>query len=292
MIFENYTVLKAFFNKVISHSVVESLRINLQNFSKNPVILVYQMGKVGSSTVFRSLKNAYLPNPVYQVHFLSHNGIRNAEEYHLRSEHSRVPHHIRISKALRNKIDKTRNVTWKIITLVRDPISRGISDFFENADLYSGGLSYGNGSVNNSHAIKFLQKKFMNFDESTDYICTWFDREIKAVFNVDVFAYPFNRSDGFSMIKEKNCEVMILRLEDLDLNFDNSIRKFLCLNRPVKILKSNVGSHKEHSDEYRNVLEHITFPKSACKKIYSSRYARHFYSESMRNEFVQKWSAR
>jgi hypothetical protein len=275
--------------RLIPYSIIENFGIALQNFNFNPPIIVYQMGKVGSKTIYMSLKNAHLPNPIYHVHFLSHDGIRNAEEYIL-SKKSVVPSHIRRGKILRKKIDKTKDAQWKIITLVREPVIRDISSLFENLELLYPDLIDENGDMKKSDAIEFLQKRLMNYDESTSYTCKWFDREIKSVFSIDVYAYPFNHHDGFTIIHDKGVEVLVLRLEDLDKSFNNALIKFLDLESPIKMLKSNVGENKKYAVAYRHVLENITLPKSVCAKIYSSKYARHFYSENMRNQFIQKWS--
>lgn len=45
-------------------------------------ILVYQMGKVGSSTIVNTLKSSNINNPVYHIHFLSSEGIYSIENYY------------------------------------------------------------------------------------------------------------------------------------------------------------------------------------------------------------------
>ena len=114
--------------------------------------------------------------------------------------------------------------------------------------------------------------------------------ELRSVFNIDVFAYRFDHHEGFIIIRDKNVEVLILRLEDLANSFNSAISEFLNPDKPIQMSQANVGKDKRYSGEYRYVLENITIPKSVCTKIYSSRYAKHFYSESMRNELIQKWS--
>ena len=42
-----------------------------------PPLLVYQIGKVGSTSVFKSLKVADLPFSLYHIHFLSHDRFTN-----------------------------------------------------------------------------------------------------------------------------------------------------------------------------------------------------------------------
>lgn len=276
--------------KLIPSSTFENLRIQLKDFHAIPPIIVYTMGKVGSSTVYATLQNANPPNPIYHVHFLSHDGIKKAEKYHLRSKRVTPPHHIQLSKALRKKIDKAKGVQWQIIALVREPISRDISDLFQNIKSFYPHLIDENGNIRESDCLEFLQKMFMNYNELTDYACTWFDRELKSTFKVDVYAHPFNHGDGFTIIRDKNTEVLILRLEDMNYNLSTALTEFLNIDMPIQIVKSNIGENKQYSAEYKDILANILIPKSVCYRIYSSRYAKHFYSESMREVLVRRWS--
>jgi hypothetical protein len=289
-------MIKAFIKKKISPSVLDyaivnrqRLILNFQNFVTNPPIIIYTMGKVASQTLQRSLKIANLHNPIYRVQYLSQDGIKTSENYYLSLNSSRVPRFIKIGKILRKKIEKDRDqVHWKIITLVREQISREISHFFQDAE-FSHSYFNDNGKIITHRAIKILQDKFLNYDESTDHASTWFNKELRSVFGIDVYAYPFNHQKGFTIIRNKNVDVLILRAEDLDHTFNNAIPKFLDLDNPVRISKRNIGWKKSYSQEYRYVLQNIYIPKEICVNINNSRYAKHFYSEDMRNEFIHRW---
>ena len=89
---------------------------------------------------------------------------------------------IKFGKILLKKIEKNKEkVHWRIITLVREPISRGISDLFQDVERFFPDLIDGNGKVEKSRAIELLQERFRNYDESTDYVCAWFDRVKKCI---------------------------------------------------------------------------------------------------------------
>jgi len=259
--------------------LVTVFRTAVYGLNTSTPIIVYQMGKVGSSAVYHSLRNAGLPNPIYQVHHLSHNGIRNAEQYYqsLRSPILANPMMIR-GKTLRKKLDKGKASAYKIITLVRDPIRRDISNFFQNIESFWPDFIDEMGDVKRRETIKFLQEKSHQFDESTDYVCRWFDEELKATFNVDVFAYPFNYQDGFAIIREGQVEVLVLRLEDLDRNWNRAIAEFLGLEAGIKLVGVNIAKDKKYYPAYQYVMENIALPRSVLTKIYSSRFAKHFYS--------------
>jgi hypothetical protein len=97
---------------LVRPSMIESVKIRLRNFRAHPPILVYQMGKVGSTTVFESLKVAQLPFPTYQIHFLARESIAEVADLYLSRGHS-IPGHLRISKALRRKLDRKVDVYRK-----------------------------------------------------------------------------------------------------------------------------------------------------------------------------------
>lgn len=277
-------------NKLAKYPFAESLKIKVQSFREYPPILIYQMGKVGSATVHETLLYANLPHPIYHIHFLSYDGIKNAEKYFLNLKNPIKPSHLSRSKILRQIIDKNSDIKWKIITLVREPIARNISDMFQTLDRYHPELVE-NGEIKMSDVIELLLKNFFNYEPNTDYTCTWFDNELKDVFGIDVYACGFNREIGYTILpKQRNVEVLILRVEDLNMNLENALVKFLDLNNPIKIIKSNVGSEKQYSEVYKNVLEDIRIPESFCKEIYSTKYAEHFYSEKMLHEFMLRWS--
>jgi hypothetical protein len=268
-----------------------SVRIRWADVRRDPVILVYQMGKVGSSSVYSSLKQARLLHPVYQVHFLSADGLENALHHSRSCGKRNIPLHVALGKVIRRKIEQCRNVQWKLITLVRDPVSRSISDFFENFASYCRAPGDAGRSFDIEEAVALLQEKFVgHYDEDTDYVCTWFDREIKRVFHVDVYAHRFDRAQGYDIIRREDCDLLIFRVEDLDRNFEKAVMQFLELERPIGMLRSNVTREKALADSYRAVMREMILPREVCRKVYSSRYVRHFYSEEMIDTFIARWS--
>lgn len=100
-------------------------------------VIVHQMGKVGSSSVYDSLKHAPLKVPVYHTHLLN----RQRLDRQLRSltGNRAGASHLRTSqRLLEDGFDGSR---WKIISLTRDPISRNISAFFQNVENFAPGFS-------------------------------------------------------------------------------------------------------------------------------------------------------
>jgi hypothetical protein len=246
------------------------------------------MGKVGSTTVYESLKRVYPNDLVHHVHFLSWPGIEEAKSYFLTLENPEIPEHIERSQKLRRAIDNNPESPWKVITLVRDPIARDISDFFENVDKYWPELLNERGNLRRDDALAFIRDKFLEYDENTNYTCTWFDKELKRAFGIDVYGYPFDYESGYITLSRGRVDVLVMRLEDLNECFDIALEDFLDLNS-IELVRANVGRKKRHAEAYRDIRARLRLPRSVCERIYASKYARHFYSD-MKEELIERWS--
>lgn len=258
----------------------------------NSAIIIYQMGKVGSTTIHTSLEEASLPLPIYKVHFLSDEGMAHAVEFHqktLKIPWENTPH-IQTSEFLREKIQSDPTSKWKIITLVRDPIMREVSEFFQYVHSMYPELLDEAGNIEKARAIKLLQTKLMFYNPEKNYTCRWFDMEIKGMFGLDVFAHPFATDKGFSIIQHGNVDLLILRLEDLNRNFSEALSQFLHLDSPIEIIKSNVRSEQKRGSTYAEVRQELKVRESVCRKIYASKYARHFYSDAEIEQLIERWS--
>ncbi len=264
----------------------------MDSLTTHTAVIIYQMGKVGSTTIHASLEEASLPFPIYKVHFLSDEGMAHAVEFHqktLKIPWENTPH-IQTSEFLRDKIQTEPDHKWKVITVVREPIMREVSEFFQYLHSMYPELLDEHGNIEKERAIKLLQTRLMFYNPEKNYTCRWFDMEIKGMFGLDVFAHPFDTAKGFSIIQHGSVDLLILRLEDLNRNFSEAIGQFLALDSPLEIVKSNVRSEQKRGSTYEQVRQELTLRESICRKIYASTYARHFYAEAEIEQLIQKWS--
>jgi glycosyltransferase involved in cell wall biosynthesis len=247
------------------------------------------MGKVGSTSVKISLEDLNLSTPVYHVHFLSWEMIKEVEKFYLSKPHVKLPKHLIQSKFLRNLIDQNdHNLRWKIITLVRDPVAREISDMFQNIERDLPGL---NGKDDDAAAIleEHIKLHFEKFDESIDYANCWFDRELKNVFNFDIYSIPFNKKGGYQIYQASSADVLLIRLENLSKVFGTALSKFMNIDN-APLIKGNVAENKSYRSIYERILNNISIPTGILDKVYASNYAMHFYTKNEINDFKIKWS--
>lgn len=270
-----------------------------QDFQQYPPVLIYQFGKVGSSTLRESLRRSPLKRPVYQVHRLSEEGIGSYREKYAKFPNSRhLADCLAIGQTLRDKLaidgrDDTGTPTPKfsVITITRDPIAAMLSTFFQTLDnKRADQFRHADGSPDTARILKVIHRQFKNFDESTNRICSWFDREIHTTLGIDVFAHPFDTHQGYQVIRTPSVDLLLLRLEDLNRIGALVVSEFLELPTPLKLQSYNRRDRKGLADLYEHVKANLDLPKAVCRKIYRSQYAAHFYSKQERREFIKKWA--
>lgn len=247
------------------------------------------MGKVGSVTIYNTIKNLKLTNSVFHVHFLSSGGINRSIKNHLRIINSVIPMHLRRSKLLRKNII-IGETNLKIITLVRDPISRIISDAIQNIRIFTPQFIISRKSLDYDKLLKHIELQIENYDISKGYAETWFDLEFKQALNIDVFNTKFDIDKGFQIIKENNIECLILKLENLNSTGSEALQLFLATNFKIDIQPGNIGSEKNYSFYLKQLKNDISIDEKTLQYIYSSKYMKHFYSENEINYFIKKWS--
>lgn len=262
--------------------------VALLDFDKTPPVLIYQMGKVGSSAVYESIIRTDIANPVYHVHFLSYSNLNAVEQYQRDSGALNAIGKIHYWRSLRRKLDRTEKTVY-LISLVRDPVAREISNIFENMASHHKELMTDTGDVNIEKTVAFLKTLFADFNEATDYTCTWFDKEILDTFGIDVYATPFDHSRAYSIIANDRAKLLLLRMEDLSVVFSEAMREFMGISVPI--VRANDSSTGQHHEAYKAVIGKIALSQAEAENIYSSRYALHFYPDDVRNEFLKKWTS-
>jgi len=235
----------------------------IKNINKNDNILIYQSGKVGSLTVYKSITEIGIA--CTQVHSFTQDN--------------------EISDICQNIFKNFKTI--KIITLVREPVSRGISLFFELLTYFGEpiiilpGSSYLNTIIDrlrgNSPGILPLIDEF-----------DWFDNELKTVFGVDIYAHPFDREKGYSIIKQGNVEVLAMKMEKLN-SLESVIGEFIGVPQ-FKLVNANEGDNKVYKYLYKNVKDTIKIPSDVFSAYYENNPKMdHFYSEEEKAAFLKKW---
>jgi len=246
-------------------------------------LLVYQMGKVGSSSVLRTLESLDLPRPVLHFHYLTPGFLARARR------HGTAPDQ-RLGAAVARRLRRAGpGLRCEVVTLVRDPIARRISALFQNPEHAGGAVQDAQGRIDPERAAAWLRRSVTETD-AVAYAEKWLDGELFAVFGIDVFAHPFDRARGWEILRGERADVLVLRCEDLDRTLGPALRSFLGLPREPAVVRDNVRAAGPDAAAYAAVRRLLRLDRATCERIYAGRLARHFYPPEQLERFTRRWT--
>lgn len=258
----------------------------LKGIEKRQPILVFQMGKVGSSSVARVLEELEY-GPILHVHALSQTGIDHAVSLQRKSISPGLPQHLVLSRALRRNLDAIQRPV-RIITLTREPISRVVSFVFQDWKKKLPEMD-ASGSVDpglvRERIIKILSGHNGNSDPGL-----WFEQELKGCFGIDVFSRPYDFDRGYAIYENDRAKVLLIRLEDLNRSMGSALSTFLGRDlHDVDSAGANLGEDKRYAAALAEAKETLDVPDDVLAKVVGTRYFKHFY-ESDREKVIRRWT--
>jgi hypothetical protein len=251
--------------------------------SSQPPILVYQMAKVGSSTVTWALRDVAGLH-VFQIHLMHPDNIRRLRAA-LRKrgrwlERFRSDMDIRGRILFKGLIQS--GLKAKIITLVREPIGRNCSLYFQNLNILWG-TADAHQNVEVAQLVSGFQDKF---DHRSGL--NWFDREFKRVLGVDVYEHPFPHDAGHTRIKTDRYDILVMRTDLDDASKKKCVEEFLGIEG-LTLAPKNVGSEKPYASTYRKFLDALELPEAYVDEMLDSKYTRHFFSPEQIASIRARW---
>jgi len=221
-------------------------------------VFVFQMGSVASSSIYHSLNN--YPGAVGHGHDINRNKWQVQCLYSWSKEGNSL----------------------NIISTIREPIGRNVSAFFQLYDKHTDS-KYEESLL----TLEQLKELFItNVDH--DIPLTWFDKNIKDVFGIDVYASPFPPS-GHISFSRKNINLLVMRFDLNDTIKQKLIGDFVNFPK-YKLVRENVSSNKIYHKTYKEFTNKVKLPINYIEKMCDSKYARHFFPENEINAIKEKWS--
>lgn len=242
-------------------------------------VVVYQMAKVGSLAVVEALERSGIKAD--HVHRMSREHIAKMcdERRELGWIVPPLRRHDRLGPRLREIIVR-RGIPARIVTLVREPIARNLSSYFEHLDAIW--------RMRNAHEKVPLEALCRGFVERYTHTepLTWFDDEMHPVLDVDVYRFPFP-ADGHLTIRTAQFDVLVLKNELDDAAKSNALSRFFGVENII-VRRSNETGEKSTGVVFRRFTEAIRLSPEYVDEMMSARYTRHFYSEAERAAVRQK----
>lgn len=245
-------------------------------------MLVYLMSKVGSTAVTDALADAGLN--VFQVHMMNPDNIRRLRSKVRASGPAGFQMDTDIIGATLFEGVIRPGHRAKIITMVREPIGRNVSFYFQTLDALWG--------THDAHERVTLSRLLGEFHDRFDHrrALDWFDIEFKPVLGVDVYDYEFPRGAGHRRIDAGRYEILVMRSDLEDGAKAKCVEEFLGV-RGLSLAPKNVSSLKPYGATYRKFLDALKLPEAYVEDMLGSKYTRHFFTPEEVAALRARWTA-
>ena len=261
----------------------ESVRI-MNTFQKNDqIILVYTIGKVGSTSIYRSIsQNKKINIPIFHIHSLNPSRIKEQKNIYLNSKRKSLPFHLIQSNLISKQLEKY-NGTLHIITLTREPITREVSSIFQDYFNFFDSPNIKNDMIKSEikNKIKCLVKTLPESE--------WFHRELNEVFGLNIFDFDFDSKKGYFVKKNKKLNFCFVRLENLQDSYSKIIKEMFNKTIDTPLVTKNLASEKFYSEKYQILKNNLRICDNDMKIILSNDYIQKFYFDYI-DEIRIRWS--
>jgi len=262
---------------------------------KHPVILVFNAGKVGSTTVCHTIRQAGLSRLVYHVHYLTPSAVADMDLRYIESGFGQVRANLyelitgtfdhRTASSFLSRRDWKKDAC--IITIVRDPIERAISFVFQNPRLNAPELLGDDGELNSQAVLNYLQE---DMEAEAMFISDWFESEFEPAVGTPISAVEFDQKLGYGMLETEGLRIVAVSLalmgEALPNVLSNLYQNEVCL----QIEKRNVRSESRFAGAYGEARNQVALDEVVLRRIYETGFAKQFFSLDERNKAIAHWS--
>lgn len=252
-------------------------------------VVVYTMGKVASTSISTSL-NAH-GIPCYDVHLLEPgrylaklqnivldgkepNSFKGRVETVLRRLDGapRIPAHMIDSLAVMRAVKDGKPI--KVISLIREPISRNISAVFQTLP-----LRY----RRDPEAVMARLRKY-----SVKVPDRWFDRDFKPVTGIDVFSEEHDRTADHFRFEKGQFDVVIIKTAASDERKSEIISAFL--DTPITLKRANEAKNKWYRQSYERLVAAPDQIRDAyVEECFRLKYFQAFFSDAERGAVAEKF---
>lgn len=230
-------------------------------FLSREVLIVYQMGKVGSTSIYNDLCDKY-PGPVIQIHRLSFLCSSFVPRSGFRGFTMRV-----YTGLVRFFVSRKRK---RVLVLTREPVGRNVSGYFQNFDFFQRKLKK-RGEVVNADS---MHRQFL-YEYPHSSSLAWFDEQFHDVFGFDILSFVDQNKMAVVERGSRRDIFILMRVEDLNKERMEILSEKLSVSG-LELRKDNVGSEKWYAGFYSDFLS-AELPEwykemAAASEIYRKLY--------------------
>ncbi len=270
----------------------ERARFELLHPPDGPVIDVHAMAGAGAAAVHDALLAHYPRSSIYHTCYLSQPTIREFHERYARLHEnthgaSGLDEEFLAARYLAGALHRGVRAKWRVVTLVREPVTRTIAAFFRRFPLNHPGLD-AHFHEDPDNAGRLIELFLDPGEQERQVISEWFDREVKATLDIEVFASPFPVADGCATFHSAVCDLLLLRYKDLGTRGGEALRRFL--GAEALEVTTAAGDVEPWAEARERFEAEIQLPPAWLDALLESHFARHFYTPDERAAFRAHWS--
>lgn len=270
--------MSSFFNYHIKGRVKMTLeRAQLLSSALDP-LLVFTMAKVGSSSVYNSVKRI-TSIPCFHIHTLDEKETSQANQRCFDEglyPDSRSPGRF-INKDI---LEKQR--PFKAISLFRNPVERNLSAFFDAFRLLVGTPAHSYQGSMEGLATAFYEKV------NHDYPIQWYQKHFLPGIGVDVYRHAFDPKKGYSILQEGQCSVLLMNATVSDTVKESVIADFL--GEPsFKLTNANIRAESKEASLYKEFKSYISLDSDYLDRMMNNQYFEHFFTKNEREQTLKTW---
>ncbi len=234
-------------------------------------------GKTGSMALADAVREAGFPDAVH-LHYLGPRAIaikRNDPEPMLDLA-------IKVAGRIADPVHD-----FRLVTAVRDPIARILSQAFYRAD-----------SHREVHGIDIVRDRdaLIAWWEATpqhrlDVWTMWFDDTFKTTFGFDFREHPFDHERRSLRFASDRLRLLVLRQED-ERRLREAELGWLLEREGVALRSVNDAANQGYLVAYQTFLRSFVAPAAWLDAYYENEVVKHFYTEQEREAFRARWSDR
>ncbi|MFD0987443.1 putative capsular polysaccharide synthesis family protein [Methyloligella solikamskensis] len=252
-------------------------------------VAVYTMGKVASTSVSSSILAHGIPcadvhrlEPTRIVERLTPIVLRKRQPRtlagHVAALFSKLDGSVRLPKHLTEAFEVLQQIRarkrFKIISLIREPVSRNISAVFQNMSPRLAG--------DEDAILEALRKYHVSTPDR------WFTRDFNPVTGIDVFAEEHDRSADHFRFSKGQFDVVIIKTSATDERKSEIISDFL--GTPIALHRANEAKNKWYRETYERLVAAPNQIRDAyIEECFQLKYFRAFFSDEERQAVADKF---
>lgn len=266
----------------VLYFIVFAVRNVIQIISSKELIIITTPGHVGSSTVFRSLKN--VPElsrcaRIFDIHSLR-------ERFNNKLFVNSISQRHVLQEVLRFMLTQkwlTRKRIF-VISVVRDPVARALGGMFQNSRVFIKNMDVNQiPEAQYENACGEIYHQFVNGGhllKTTEWQLSFYKSELLTYWNFNLEGHNFKKGN---VLHHGNHKMILLTLENLEVGFADMMKQEFGVSTSV------IVSNRNSNLFYKYCKTTLKFDSSLLKKIYADPFFEKVYGNEKVSEMFDYW---